>query len=1273
MTRRSSVTVLVSLFSFSVAGILFADSSKPVPVVGRAARVAISAKIKDLPSAPAGAPRKEGDTERENEELPRSQGPFAPGDSRDAALPTAAVTPNMPGPALTFEGMDASDLDPLFGGRFAPPDTNGAVGPNNYVQTVNVMFRVWDKSGNPLTPIAKLSDLFAPLGSPCGTRNDGDPIALYDPLADRWLISQFCIPVFLPTPANPAHQVIAISQTGDPTGSYFLYDFVMPNPKLNDYPHFGVWPDAYYMSDNQFGDGSGSGMYTGAGLFAFDRTKMLAGDPSASFIYFDYGPIDISAGGMLPTGMDGLSPPPVGTPNFFMEFRADEFGDPIDAIRIYEFHADFATPANSTLTVRPDLPVASFDARQPPGRGDIEQPSGGENLDSIADRLMHRLAYRTLAGGVQSFVLNWTVNVSGVNPTTAATYQAGIRFEELRRNAGTGNFSIHNQLTYSTDAGNGGTGRNLWMGSAAQDNQGNSALGMSASSTTIFPSIVWAGRLAGDAANTFGQGEATMFSGTGVQQSNTSGRWGDYSAMTVDPADDCTFWYTQEYYAVSAPFNWQTRVGNFKYAGCTVSPRGTLQGQVTECTSGDPVAGVLVSTAEGFIATTDASGNYSITMPPGNYTVNFSKPGYTGAAAGAAITDGNTTIVNVCVTGHPVPTNAGATLVSESCQPSNGALDPGETVLVSFCIQNTGGLDTTDLVATLLATGGVRNPSSPMDYGVVLAGGPPVCRNFEFTNDTLCGGVTKATLQLQDGATDLGKLEYDLQTGVLSVTLSENFDGVSAPNLPPGWVASNAAGPPPLWVTSTTSPDTGANDAFVDDPGQISDKRLESPPIAIASSAALLTFRNNYNLESTFDGGVLEISIGGGAFQDILVAGGSFVAGGYNATISSDFGSPIAGRLAWSGNSGGYITTTVTLPASANGQNAVLRWRMGSDNSVNATGWRIDTITLNGDYACCSLPVPVALSVDGHASAGSSNVNGVFEPGEQVVVAPSWMNGGSSASFTLNGIASSYTGPGGATYTLNDSSAGYGSIGTLSTADCFTATGDCFQMSVDNPSPRPVQHWDATFLETENITLPSGFPTPTKTWTLHIGNSFDDTPTGNLFYKFVENIFHNGVTGGCGGTNYCPTNQTLRKQMAVFVLKSKFGSSYVPPACTGVFTDVPCPGPFTDWIEDLFNRGVVAGCGAGPAYCPDNPVLRQQMSVFLLKTLLGTSYVPPACVGIFTDVPCPGLFTDWIEDLFNRSIAAGCGSGNFCPTNPTTRGQMAPFLVKTFGLLLYGP
>ena len=196
-----------------------------------------------------------------------------------------------------------------------------------------------------------------------------------------------------------------------------------------------------------------------------------------------------------------------------------------------------------------------------------------------------------------------------------------------------------------------------------------------------------------------------------------------------------------------------------------------------------------------------------------------------------------------------------------------------------------------------------------------------------------------------------------------------------------------------------------------------------------------------------------------------------------------------------------------------------------------------------------------------------------------------------------------------------------------------------------------------------------------KTWTLHVGESFADVPTSNLFYKFVETIFHGRLTAGgfCGG--YCPDDVTLRKQMAVFVLKAREGPFFVPPPATGIFNDVPPSDPFAPWIEELFRRGVVAGCGTpgGPNYCPDDPVLRDQMAVFLLRTLEGAAYVPPACSGIFDDVECPGLFTDFIEELSVRAIAAGCGGANYCPRDPTTRGQMAPFLVKTFGLQLYGP
>jgi len=351
------------------------------------------------------------------------------------------------------------------------------------------------------------------------------------------------------------------------------------------------------------------------------------------------------------------------------------------------------------------------------------------------------------------------------------------------------------------------------------------------------------------------------------------------------------------------------------------------------------------------------------------------------------------------------------------------------------------------------------------------------------------------------------------------------------------------------------------------------------------------------------------------------------------------------------------------------GEDPTGTWTLGiKDVSTTHTG-TLHGWELSVEGCTCEAAAAIApLRVDAHGGSGASGNNGVFEPDETAQVETTWSNP-STASFDLTGAASNFTGPGGPAYNITDGAADFGTLASLASANCFDATGNCYALQATGA--RPAQHWDTTFDET--VTPSTSAPPSDKTWTLHIGASFNDVPTSNQFYAFIENIFHHGVTGGCNATDYCPTSPALRKQMAVFVLKAKEGQGYQPPPAAGVFTDVAVDNPFAPWIEELFHRGVVAGCGAGPTYCPDNPVLRQQMSVFLLRTEFGSSYTPPACTGVFGDVPCPGLFTDWIEDLAARGIAAGCGGGNFCPTNPNTRGQMAPFLAKTFGLILYGP
>jgi hypothetical protein len=313
-----------------------------------------------------------------------------------------------------------------------------------------------------------------------------------------------------------------------------------------------------------------------------------------------------------------------------------------------------------------------------------------------------------------------------------------------------------------------------------------------------------------------------------------------------------------------------------------------------------------------------------------------------------------------------------------------------------------------------------------------------------------------------------------------------------------------------------------------------------------------------------------------------------------------------------------------------------------------------------------SVDVPLVL---GSGPEGGPLFNFVFEPGETVIPYTAWTNDTGADVNSVAGSAPLFTGPPGADYTLNDPTALYDTVAAGQTKSC-AVSGDCYSVTVSDPAVRPTQHWDALLQETLNLSLP-------HTWVLHIGESFLDVPTDHQFYRFIENLFHNQVTGGCAGGDYCPGNAVTRAQMAVFLLKGKFGAAHIPPPCTGtVFPDVPCSGnPFDPWIEELAGLQITGGCGGG-LYCPNNTVTRQQMAVFLLKALEGSVYDPPDCAGIFDDVPCtPGTgFSDWIEELYNRGITGGCSMAPplYCPTDPNNRGQMAVFLVRTFGLALYG-
>ncbi len=302
--------------------------------------------------------------------------------------------------------------------------------------------------------------------------------------------------------------------------------------------------------------------------------------------------------------------------------------------------------------------------------------------------------------------------------------------------------------------------------------------------------------------------------------------------------------------------------------------------------------------------------------------------------------------------------------------------------------------------------------------------------------------------------------------------------------------------------------------------------------------------------------------------------------------------------------------------------------------------------------------------------------NGVIELGETASIETFYKNL-TAGGFDLVGTLTGITAPAGYTGTILDANASFGNIPAGQTLSCEDGL-DCYAIKYDGAG---FGHRDGTLteaLETLTVGAPTGQPDLVRLRTMHIGESFADVPTSHSFYRFIETLLHNQVTGGCATPNsYCPADTTRRKQMAVFLLKALLGACYVPPAATGVFTDVPATDPFAPWIEDLADRGITGGCGTG-IFCPEDLVKRKQMAVFLLKTLLGSAYTPPAPTGIFNDVPADG-FRPWIEDLYGRGITGGCAGGpppapiSFCPENPVTRGQMAVFITKTFDLLLYRP
>ncbi|OPL13466.1 MAG: hypothetical protein AVO34_06255 [Firmicutes bacterium ML8_F2] len=476
----------------------------------------------------------------------------APGNQPDGAAQKHYPMQASRGPLVGFEGV--GNVNGVF-----PPDTDGDVGPNHYFQMINLSFAIYDKQGNKLYGPVNNSTLWQGFIGPWTGTNDGDPILLYDELADRWLATQFAVN----TSNGINYQLLAVSETPDPLGEWYRYAFAMV--AFNDYPKFAVWPDAYYATWNMFGS------YTRVGVGAFERDKMLVGDPTAKLVYYDRP----GTFAMLPADFDG-TPPPAGAPGYFMHLRT--FTD--NKMEIYEFDVDWNNTAASSFTLATTLTPAAYSTSV----GGVPQPNTTQRLDDLAIFLMYRLQYRNF-GTHQSMVTNHTINSAG---------RAAIRWYELRKT--TGNWDIYQQGTYSPDA----AGR--WMGSIAMNGNGDIAVGYSVSSSSIYPSIRYTGRRADDPLGQMTIDEVEVK--TGLSSQSGINRWGDYSAMSVDPVDDTTFWFTTEYRKTS---NWGTYVTSFNL-GPLVPPTAFAGEDTTICSDVLYPANGTVTSAQSVLWTTAGDG-----------------------------------------------------------------------------------------------------------------------------------------------------------------------------------------------------------------------------------------------------------------------------------------------------------------------------------------------------------------------------------------------------------------------------------------------------------------------------------------------------------------------------------------------------------------------------------------------------------------------------------------------------------------------------------------
>ncbi|QQR72141.1 MAG: choice-of-anchor J domain-containing protein [Holophagales bacterium] len=936
------------------APVVAVDSPPQITFRGasRAIQFDVSPPLRDIPPIKP-IPGLSLQTRREGmpgEDLNKTTGP----QSIDLLVQDWIGSGEMPAPSISFNG-------PSNVSGVSPPDPVGDVGPNHYVAMSNLSFQVFSKTGTSLYGPALNNTLWSGFGGPCQTENAGDPVVLYDQFADRWLLTQF-------TANGPTYyNCVALSTTNDPTGTYYRWAFTT-GTNFPDYPKYGIWSDAYYISTREF---AGS-PFAGVGAYALNRTQMIAGNPAPQVVSFLAAPTGAGANvgdGLLPADIEGPVLPPAGTPEFFLGTQDDggPYSAASDAINLYKFHVDFAVPANSTFTLANTIPVGAFDSSPVfcSGRACIPQPGTTNKLDHLGyrQRPLHRAAYRNF-GDHEAIVTNQSVEASAT--------MSGIRWWEIR--SPNSSPVIFQEGTYAPGTTD---GIHRWMGSLAIDSAGNMALGYSVSDgVSVFPGLRYTGRLSADPLNTMPQGEGTIIAGTGSQTG--SNRWGDYTSMNVDPIDDCTFWYVDEWVPTTSSVGWQLRIGAFKFDQCGTPDFYLAASPLdqTICAGSNATVTVNVGSISGFSnnVTLGATGNPGGTTvgfapnpvtPPGSTTFTL---GNTGAAAfgtypiniagTATASPGHNSNVNVTI-------DTAAPAAPSLTAPANGALNVAvrptfqwgaavQAVSYRLQVSNSAGfgsllLDQAGITATSY-TPTIDLPSNTVLYWRVSATNP-------------CGpGADSSVYTFSTTA-----LPGDCGIGTTpQQVFFENFDGVVT-----GWTHSGTGD---TWASSTTRNHSAPNAYLAVDTTTVSDQRLVSPAIVLPAAASGLTLQFwNYqsfedNPPNCYDGAILEVTTDGGT-NWTQIPNGSLQTDPYNGTVSASFSNPLASLSAWCGDPQDWLNSVVDLSAYA-GNTVQFRFRIGTDTSAGRSpdGWHIDDVKVQ---ACMA-----GLFRDGFESGTFSGWNG---------------------------------------------------------------------------------------------------------------------------------------------------------------------------------------------------------------------------------------------------------------------------------------------------------